>query len=83
MTLPLAQSRVLRFVADNGPVTALAVTQGLRMTRGTAGNALRLLVAKGLTVADSGTWPPSYTATDEGKEALSDDEEDPDGQPVP
>lgn len=71
MTLPLAQCRVLRFVADAGQVTARQVTQGLRMDRHTANNALTLLAGKGLAAADSTTVPVSYTATSEGLKALA------------
>jgi DNA-binding MarR family transcriptional regulator len=60
MTLPLAQSRVLRFVADTGPATARQVTKALRMGRGDVQNALRLLDGKGLvTLADLCAWPAS------------------------
>lgn len=71
MTLPLAQSRVLRFVADTGPATARQVTRGLRMDRDTARNALRLLTGKGLLAPDQFAVPVTYAVTDEGKEALA------------
>lgn len=70
--LPLAQSRVLRFVADAGQVTARQVTDGLRMDRGDVQNHLRLLTGKDLTAADSTTVPVSYTVTNEGLKVLAD-----------
>ena len=70
MTLPLAQSRVLRFVADTGPATVRDVTIGLRMDQ-IAVNALRLLTEKGLLTADRFAAPVSYTVTDDGREALA------------
>lgn len=70
MPLPLAQSRVLRFVADTGPATTRQVTQGLRMERAAARDALRLLAGKGLLAADRFTVPVSYTVTDAGHLAL-------------
>jgi DNA-binding MarR family transcriptional regulator len=73
MPLPLAQSRVLRFVADTGPATARQVTAGLRMDRGDVQNHLRLLAGKGLLAPDQFALPVSYAVTDEGKEALAGD----------
>jgi len=69
--LPLAQSRVLRFVADGGQVTAGQVTQALRMARGDVQNHLRLLGGQRLLDADSTTVPVSYTVTNEGLQALA------------
>ena len=69
--LPIAQSRVLRFVADGGQVTAGQVTQALRMNRGDVQNHLRLLGGKRLLDADSTTVPVSYTVTNEGLQALA------------
>jgi predicted transcriptional regulator len=73
VTLPLAQSRVLRFVADAGPATARQVARGLRMDleRGGVQNALRLLTDKGLLSPDQFAIPLSYAVTDAGKEALA------------
>lgn len=73
MTLPLAQSRVLRFVADAGPATARQVARGLRMDleSGAAQNALRLLTGKGLLAPDQFAVPVTYAVTDDGKEALA------------
>jgi choline dehydrogenase-like flavoprotein len=71
MTLPLAQSRVLRYLAHAGPATELGVTAGLRMGRTDVHNHLRALAAKGLAVADASTCPASYTATDDGKAILA------------
>jgi DNA-binding transcriptional ArsR family regulator len=71
MPLPLAQSRVLRFVADTGPATARQVARGLRMDRDTARNALRLLTDKGLLTADMFALPVTHAVTDAGKEALA------------
>lgn len=72
MSLPLGQSRVLRFVADGGQVTAAQVTDGLRMNRGAVQNHLRLLFVKDLLSADSSTVPVSYTVTNEGLRVLKD-----------
>ncbi len=71
--LPLAQSRVLRFVADGGQVTARQVARALRMARDTTRNALTLLAGKGLLDADSTTVPTSYTVTNEGLKVLAED----------
>lgn len=71
MTLPLAQSRVLRFVADAGPATVGQVARGLRMNRDIARRALTRLDDLGLAAADTSGWPASYTVTDAGKEALA------------
>jgi DNA-binding MarR family transcriptional regulator len=71
MPLPLAQSRVLRYLASAGPATAAGVTAGLRMDRPGVQNALTLLTAKGLAVADAFDCPVSYTVTAEGREALA------------
>ncbi|HET9974887.1 MAG TPA: MarR family transcriptional regulator [Streptosporangiaceae bacterium] len=72
MSLPLAQARVLRFVADEGQVTAAQVADGLRMNRGAVQNRLRLLFAKNLLDADSSTVPVSYTVTNQGLKVLAD-----------
>jgi DNA-binding MarR family transcriptional regulator len=73
VTLPLAQSRVLRFVADTGPATARQVAKGLRMDRTYAQNQLRMLTGKGLLTPDMFALPVSYAVTDAGKEALAGD----------
>ena len=66
MPLPLAQSRVLRFVADGGQVTAGQVTQALRMNRGDVQNHLRLLGGKRLLDADSTTVASRWANTTSG-----------------
>jgi predicted transcriptional regulator len=66
MPLPIAQSRVLRFVADTGPATTRQVTRGLQLERDTARNALTLLAGKGLVAEDRFTVPVSYKITDAG-----------------
>ena len=71
MTLPLAQSRVLRYLAHAGSATARGVTAGLRMDRGDVQNHLRLLTAKGLAAADRSAVPLIYAVTDAGREALA------------
>jgi hypothetical protein len=73
MTLPLAQSRVLRFVADTGQVTDRDAARALRMARDTTRNALTLLAGKGLLDADRSTVPVSYTVTHEGLKVLAED----------
>lgn len=72
MPLPLAQSRVLRFVATERQVTAAQVADGLRMDRGAVQNHLRLLFGKNLLDADSSTVPVSYTVTNKGQQVLAD-----------
>lgn len=71
MALPLAQSRVLRFVADAGPATTRQVTAALRMDRTFAQNQLRMLTGKGLLAPDMFAVPVCYAVTDDGKEALA------------
>jgi len=71
MTLPPAQARVLRFIADAGPATIGDVSAGLRMDRTAAKNALTLLAGKDLVAADHFAVPVSYEVTGEGREALA------------
>lgn len=72
MDLSLAQSCVLRFVADGGQVTAWDVAEGLRISRVVVRDALTLLAGQDLLDADSTTVPVSYTVTNAGLKALAD-----------
>lgn len=85
MSLPPAQSRVLRFVAAGARVTAWEAARALQMDQVLAEKSLTLLAGEGLVDEDVSTVPTSYTVTYEGLEALSNDfpEEDPHGHPVP
>ena len=75
--LTIRQSRVLRYLQDRDrAATVRDITAGLRMNRTDVMNTLRLLDGQGYVTSDYGTFPASFTITDEGRKALDAARED-------
>ena len=70
MSLPIAQHRVLSYLADCSPSGAGDIAKALRMNRSSVQNALSLLVRKGLIVPDPAMYPTSFAITEQGRKQL-------------
>jgi DNA-binding IclR family transcriptional regulator len=71
MSLPIAQHRVLAYLADCSPSGAGAIASALRMNRDKVRGALNLLIGKGLASADPAMYPLSFAITEQGRKELA------------
>lgn len=70
MSLPIAQHRVLAYLADYSPSGAGDIAKALRMNRDKVRGALNLLAGKGLVSADPAMYPTSFAITEQGRKQL-------------
>ena len=70
MSLPIAQHRVLAYLADCSPSGTGDIAKALRMNRDKVRGALSGLVGNGLAAADPAMYPISFTITVAGRKQL-------------
>lgn len=71
MSLPIAQHRVLAYLAECSPSGTGDIARALRMNRDKVRGALSGLIHKGLASADSAAYPVSFEITEQGRKQLA------------
>ena len=69
-TLPIAQHRVLAYLAEYSPSGTGDIAKALRMNRDKIRGALNGLAAKGLVSSDPAMYPISFEITEQGRKEL-------------
>ena len=70
MPLPIAQHRVLAYLADCSPSGTGDIAKALRMNRDKVRGALSGLAGKGLVLTDPAMYPTSFAITEQGRKQL-------------
>lgn len=71
MSLPIAQHRVLAYLAEYSPSGTGDIAKALRMNRDKVRGALSTLVGHGLVSADAAMYPISFAITEQGRKELA------------
>lgn len=72
--LPIAQYRVLAYLAERSPASTGDIATALRMNRDKVRGVLGTLVGNGLASADPAMYPISFEITEAGRKRLAEEE---------